>query len=351
MTKNIWLILLLLVACTPSNNLKIGVIAPMSGDFGSIGQEIERGFSLADLDVEIIYEDACLPKETTSAINKLIHLDQVNMLNGIFCIVSVEPILTISEDRNIMMVASVSDDLLDKENLFSTNFAVRDEAFAQAELAIKEHKTAAILYIRTPFGESYNKNFRNKFEELGGEVVLSEPLDIYGRDFRTALQKVKAKNPDLMLIAHIGKTLGIILKQTKELGIGSTLLGNYEAEDQVVIDVAGKSAEGFIISAPKQSNTDFDKKYEERYNKPATPIAKNAYDALNLQVNAYKACSGDNKCIKEYISKSTVNGASGTFTFTKEGTAKKEIMFKQVINGVFTKTSQQTTSSYPLVIN
>src|SRR3989344_5793688 len=63
--------------------IKIGFMAPLTGDAASYGQSIQRGFDLALKEanmenIEVVYEDSkCDGKESVNAINKLINVNEV----------------------------------------------------------------------------------------------------------------------------------------------------------------------------------------------------------------------------------------------------------------------------------
>ncbi len=190
-------------------------------------------------------------------------------------------------------------------------------------------------------GDSYQKHFINKFEELGGNVLVYESVNLGETDFKSTLTKIKRSNPDVILAIHISNELGLILKEIKELGIESKIISYYQAENPVVIDVAKNAAEGLIVSSPEsgeKTNTqiNFEKEYYVRFNSFPTVLTTNAYDALNIQVNAYKECNGERECIKEYMySLKDYDGVSGVINIGSDGTAIKEIIFKIVKDGKF----------------
>src|SRR3989344_5839970 len=93
----------------PNNNyVKIGVIAPLTGNFSIFGERIRNAMELALEDisigkeVKIIYEDACSPKEAVSAAKKLIEVDKVSWLGGSFCLVGFVPIITLTEENKMI---------------------------------------------------------------------------------------------------------------------------------------------------------------------------------------------------------------------------------------------------------
>ena len=74
-------VLLLIMACEQTGTkLKIGVIAPLTGEAATYGASMKRGINLAlknNNDVEIIFEDSKLnSKDGLAAIKKLITFDK-----------------------------------------------------------------------------------------------------------------------------------------------------------------------------------------------------------------------------------------------------------------------------------
>lgn len=139
----------------------------------------------------------------------------------------------------------------------------------------------------------------------------------------------------------LGGALGNFLKQSKELGLGSKIIGHNEAEDPTVLDVAEDSAEGFYASSldPKQKNenTDlFEKNYVSMFKEPSNVLARNAYDAFNLIIKGYDRCNNDNLCIKNFIlNVKDYAGTSGTISVDSNGIASKPTTMKQAVGGKF----------------
>lgn len=334
-----------------SKTVKIGVIIPLTGDAAVYGEDIAQAIDMAKEDatnknVQVLYEDACLATDALRSAQKLILADNVDFITGVFCIPSVNAItpLTRQSKTSVMMTATVPDSIIEsKSYVFSPNAAIKDDAFAQAEFAYnKLHaRTAAILWMNSDFGNSYSKNFEKHFTELGGEVLLNEPLEFFGSDYRTDISKVKNKNVDLLLAVHFGTQIGTILRQANEMHLNSQIMGTYEAEDTYIIDTARGGAEGLILSSPVGGETgkayvSFQERYREKYGEYPTVIAAMAYDGFMLQVKAYDACNGEKECIIAHLFNQTnYDGASGKFSISEEGTGKRVFIFKQVRNGKY----------------
>src|SRR3989338_6788334 len=212
--------------------IRIGVITPATGNFAVFGERMKRGFEMAKEDLlrtgkvtslEIIYEDACQPKEAVAAVQKLITVHRIQILGGYFCVVGFVPIIPILEENKILTfnTAPNPDDALNKKYVVSTNSSIQEKASQLAVFAREtlNAKTSAIIYYNTPLGKDYEKYFSETFTQKGGEVTSSEVTLVDATDFRTPLTKIKAKNVDVIFVVQLAGPLGNLLKQGRELGI------------------------------------------------------------------------------------------------------------------------------------
>ncbi len=336
-------------------NLKFGAIVPLTGQIAVLGERIRNGIELAREDViqeyklesfEILYQNACDSKTSIDAARKLVNVDKVKIISSSFCLFGIEPIIPILEEDEVLLfnTAANPEEVLNKKYVFSTNFTIRDDAYGLAEYAAEGlgAKTAAIIHLDTIFGESYKQNFENKFKEYGGELVESVGKSPDATDFRTDITKIKAKNPDVLIIIHFGSSLGNAIKQTRELGLQVPIMGDYESEDPTVITFAGEAAEGFIISSsqPEKESKEvvgFVEKYLERFGELPDVLAVNAYDAVRMQADAYIICNGDIECVVNKLeSIKNYSGVSGSMTINPEDhSVEKPNVFKVVKDGEF----------------
>lgn len=338
-----------------SEVVKIGALMPLTGQISVLGERMRNGMELArrDLiadgvadDVRVVYEDACDTTSSLNAARKLVDVDKVSVIGSSFCLFGEDAIVPYTESKKVILfnTAANPESVLNKKYVFSTNFAIRDDAHNLADYAQnKLHaKTAAIVHLQSSFGESYRANFTQKFEELDGHVLIAEAKLPDATDFRTELMKIKALNPDVLVIVHFGSSLGNALKQARQLGITAPIMGDYESEDPTVLTFAGSAAEGLIISSsqPKDQSVavqSFEERYKAAYGELPDVLAANAYDALQLQVRSYVACEGKTDCVAIRLSKTKdYEGVSGVITINPaDHSTIKSTVFKIVKNGKF----------------
>lgn len=353
----IFIIVLGVIVFKPKENnnmINIGAVIPLTGNYAPIGEKIKNGLEMAKSDLEkqfpgksikILYEDGCLAKDVTSAVQKLITINDIKIINQ-FCAIGLVPSLEITEKNKIINVgvAANVDDLMGRNFYLSPNFAVRDNAVTIADFAINNlhAKKAAFIYYNTQFGKDYRKYIGAEFEKLGGQIVADEMTSLDITDFRTNLTKIRDAKPDVIFVTQLTGALGTIIKQTKDLNINAPLVGNYQNEDPVVLSVAGKAAEGFIISSAdpivlsKEFGNDFRENFKKVHGTWPDVFASNAYDALQLEVNAYIKCQDNTECLRDKLHQTKdYHGVSGTITIDANGVAAKPTIFKIVRDGKF----------------
>ncbi len=340
-----------------SKKLRIGALIPLTGDISELGTRIRNGMDLAeaeiqkengDIKIQLIYEDVCLPKDAVAAAKKLIEVDKVSIIIGAsFCLIGLEPVIPMAQKHGILIfnTAANPDSVLNQKYVFSTNVSIKSDSERLAVFAMDTlgSKTAAIISLQTPFGESYRDNLTEYFTQQGGTVVLGESFEIFENDFRPLITKLRSRKPDVIFTINHGGSLGNFLKQVREGGIESTVIGDYESEDPTVIQAAGNAAEGFIISSsePKtetKTGEQFKETYQKKYGEEPDVLARNAYDALKLQVKAYVDCNGGAECMSRILfGVRDYEGASGLITINPDGSASKPTIFKIVKNGEFVR--------------
>lgn len=337
--------------------LNLAAVVPVSGQWGSFGNDIVRGAELAIDDLKDEYgpiklhvEDACLAIDTVKAATKLVTIDKINAVVGSYCVVGMVPMAGILEKNKVLgfHTSAVADEILNAGNyIFTTNITIADEAKALARYAYNNlgARRAGTLYLLTQWGLNYNKYFSEEFKALGGVIVGSYESPIGVTDFRTELLKLSTAKPDVLFFGEVGTELGAALKQARQIGLNAPVLGAHEAEGQVVIDIAGKDAEGLTFLSPRLPSTGdtvakFRKQYREKYSSEPGVLAANGYDATILTVKTLRQCNLDTTCAKDELYRvKDFNGVSGTFSITPEGGTIKEFVRKYVEKGKFKEAS------------
>lgn len=210
--------------------------------------------------------------------------------------------------------------------------------------------TAAVI---TQLGDDYSSGlgsfFKNAFTELGGTVVSEEQFQTNQTDFKAILTNIKAQNPDIIFAPSSITTAPLIIKQARELGITATIAAGDTWENSTIIENAGDSANGVVISTffdeAEPANDEAaafisgfktylkDNKQEEII--PA--VSALGYDSYLCALKAIEdAGSTDGTAIRDALAKVSIDGVTGSISFDENGDAKKDMAFiKTIADGQF----------------
>lgn len=229
---------MLMVGTVSADNIKVGVLLPLTGKLAGAGEieqnsfvmavdEINEAGGVAGRKIDLIIEDSATnPDVGGAAIEKLISQDRVIVLGG-GCSSPVTRTATAKaqEYEVPFLVNTASAEQLTENKrkyIFRLNPSVSEHSRILASFLtiVARVKTVAILYENTPFGRFGLKMFSKLRRKLGLRVVLKRGYDVSARDFRPLLTTVKAKKPDLVyMISHNILDATLLMQQADELNL------------------------------------------------------------------------------------------------------------------------------------
>jgi branched-chain amino acid transport system substrate-binding protein len=322
--------------------IKIGFIAPLTGDAVAYGEPVKKGVEIAEKEIndaggvndrplQVIYEDGkCSNKDATSAAQKLISIDKVKVIIGMICSGELISAAPVAESAKVILIGQGSSPDITKagDYVFRTFPSDTIVGTALVEQMLKNNtKTVAILSGSTAYTLALKNDFESKVKETAIKIVASESYTDGVKDYRSQLQKIKNANPDAILLdTQTGAEGGRAAQQARDLGITSQFYTAYFSGPEFV--KLGKAVEGtYVIDAPSLSpeNTKaqaFLAKSKEVYDSDATYpfFSANAYDEVYLIAKIIGEVGEDTEKIKAalYQTKS-FEGLSGNFGFDVNG--------------------------------
>ncbi|MFA5029529.1 MAG: ABC transporter substrate-binding protein [Patescibacteria group bacterium] len=374
-TKIIWLIIALVViiaiigyalALTNKANsqdtepIKIGVIAPLTGDLVNWGGSMKGGIEIAVKEwndrggingqqIQLIFEDnkTCDKTEAVTAFNKLISVDKVKA-TMVGCSGSVLATAPIAEQSKVILLTTLASAAKISQAgnyIFRTCISDAVQGANLADFLYHQLNTpeVAVIYASNDYGVGFFDNFKSTYEASGGKILDAETYLPEATDFRTALTKIKEKNPTSLVIISYGSEGGLIAKQARELGINAQIIGSDNFGVKEVVTAGDSAAEGaiFITSALDDQNQkvkDLKTKYISAYNQdpPIMSAVANSYDGTNLLLNAIKSSGYNPDGVKNYLyGVKNYDGVSGPITIDSNGDSHMTSMMQQIKNGQF----------------
>jgi len=334
------------------NTVTIGVVMPLTGRAADQGKDILSGIELARDEINakrrehepvlrlVVEDNHSTPKGGVSAIEKLIQTVQPPAVIGPIASSIMLAMIPVAERERVVLLspASSSPKISNSgEYIFRISLLAPPQAETLAEYARTKLKAqkAAILYINDDTGQSYRNAFKKAFTSRGGTVVFEDAYDKRGTDFRTQLTKLKGTDAEITFVPGIPQTIGLMLRQAKELGIKMQFLGNYGAEGQNLLSSAGDAAEGFIYTSIPISQ-DFVERFKAKHGRHPTIGAPLGYDALMIVWHVIQEHGTSTEAIRSGLrTLKDYEGATGRTTILPSGDADKEVCLKYVHQGRF----------------
>ena len=331
--------------------IKIGVTLPLTGPIAVYGNWVQKSLDLAKEEVnsmdgvkgyqiDIVYEDdKCQPNVAVTNIHKLLDVDNTKTIIS-FCSAVTPSIAPIAKDKAVVFSpAAFSDPVVEAkyDHVFTTQPPLREEMKKLAEYIFSQGiRKLSIIHVQNDLGVSYSHWLHEELKSLGGEIVLVEKFNLLDTDFRTQLTKIKNTQTEGLFIAMSGEGLGQIINQAKELKLDTKLFGATISESAPFLKVARENAEGYVYTYPiKLVETEFSKKYKEKYGEEPEVYAINSYNALALIIQILEKCPNQElNCMKSATQNMKIDGASGEFKI-ENNMANKEIYLKTVKDGKF----------------
>jgi len=331
--------------------IKIGVIAPLTGNAAELGQQIQRGLELALANTknkyELIYEDdMCVNVDMALSAAHKFSIENVKYVIGPLCAPTYQAVSGIFNNNKIsfMHTSGVTPPFIQSSGEYgipglSTTIHREDEFLADYIWNVLDIKKMGLLIWNEEWAIEHRKGFVNRFKELGGEIVFDEQFNLNQADFRTELTKLKNSGAEGVFIVALNFQTANIVKQMKELNIDIPIFSQFEIEDPAFLDAAGDAAEGVIYVYPKINTSNpetrlFIEKYKEKYGTSPNYYAFIGYDSLKLYDFAINKCGDDTLCVtKTILGVKDFPGVSGKISFNQNKEILREFVIKEIRNG------------------
>ncbi|WP_312338410.1 ABC transporter substrate-binding protein [Anaerospora hongkongensis] len=314
-----------------TNEIRLGANFELTGGVAQYGQSAANGIKLAIKEANaaggvlgkqiklVVADNKSEPAEAGNATTKLITQDKVIAIFGPAASSNVLASTQIAQDNKIpLLTPTGTNTKITVDNGKVKDFAFRScfidpfQGQVMASFAQKtvKAKTAAI-YIdsSSDYSKSLSQNFEEVFVKNGGTIVAKEAFLQKDQDFKAALTKIKAVNPDVIYIPAYYEEVGKIIKQARELGITAPLLGSDGWDSPKLAEIAGAAALNNTFFTNHYSSQDQDpmvqkfvESYKKEYGQEPDAFAVLGYDGALMMIDAIKrANSTDSVKIKDAL--------------------------------------------------
>lgn len=336
--------------------IKIGGIAPLSGEIAIYGVECKSGIDLAVEEINasggiagrqvnfICENDEGISEKTVNMFEKLTTIDNVKIIIGSLTSACTKPITSLSQAGKIVLLApaATASDITNAGSFIFRSCFIDDMQgtvggkFAAETLGCSK---AAVLY---DAGNSYSagltENFISSFKNNGGLVTAVELYNSGDRNFDAQLNKIKDAQPDIVYLPDYYNTVALIAKQMRSYGIDSFILGG-DGWDGLTDEAGDEVLNGFYVNHYTSDSSEpdvqkFVSAFYQKYAKQPNSFAALGYDCMYLLKDAIeRAGTDDPEAVKNALEKTDGNYVTGHITFdVRHNPLKSAVMLKLVKN-------------------
>jgi branched-chain amino acid transport system substrate-binding protein len=248
--------------------------------------------------------------------------------------------------------------------LYLACFGDNVQAAAGAEYAVNDLKSKN-AYLLIDRGMEYTlllgKYFKERYTELGGNIVLEDNYQTGDKDFSAQITKLKGlrSKPDLLYIAAGPDDVGTIVKQFRDAGVTQPIMGGDGYDTPLLVQIAGAGAENVYFTTHSlmdpELGTEAVKKFIAAYQAeykvpPENAFAGLGYDTVKLLADAIKrAGSTDPKAIRTALQATKdLPGVTGTISYPDDSRIpQKGVTVIRVKDGKFTLAAEVVPQKVP----
>jgi branched-chain amino acid transport system substrate-binding protein len=291
------------------NTLRIGVITSLTGSNAAFGQAHKNGYTIALEEINAkggllgkkveldYYDDQSKPDQAVQGVAKLVDQDHVPIILGAYSSESTRAIVPVVTQKQVPLIipTAVADNVMETGSQWVFRICAGSGSYASATLdflkANGDPKSLAIIYENTNFGQSNNKSMTEAAKSAGLNLVDTEAYQASSPDYKSLLQRVKSKNPEVIYFASYLLDAGTLMRQAEQVNLNpkyytSAGTGFAVAEFPTADKGAGKYAEytfsvsQWLPTAKWKGSVEFDDKFFKLTNSHPAYHAMEAYAVL-----------------------------------------------------------------------
>jgi branched-chain amino acid transport system substrate-binding protein len=347
-------------ASAAPSSVVIGWMGPLTGDAAPYGQAIRNGGLLAlaqakervpgkGTAIQVLFEDdQAQPALGRTVFRSLLaRIKTPVIVQAAGSSVMLANIPEAEKQKVVYISPSCSSDKIRDggDFIFRTwpSDAYQAEFLAKVVRERLKARRAATFYINNDYGSGLATAFNATFKSLGGDVVLSEPLQPAGTDFRAQLLRLRNVTADVVFTPVHALEAARLIRQARELGLKQQIVADAVLYSPDFLKAAGSAANGMLISnlawKPSSSSSGgaFSAAYRARFREDPDIYAAAGYDNMRIILQALaKSVNYSAPAIRDALyGVKDFDGVTGRISFDRNGEVHLPYELNQVIDGKF----------------
>ena len=334
-------------------DIRLGAAEALSGPASQYGQSIRNGLMLAVDEINAtggvkgdkislqIEDEQGKKEQAIDVFKKLIFQDKVLMVFGPTLSNSAAAAWPVAQAAKIVAfgTSNTADGItMIGDHVFRNSVTEGDVLPETLRVAAKAAnlKKVAVLYGNDDvFTKSGFDAFKKALDDLKVPVTTTETFAKGDVDFKAQLTKIKASNPDAIVLSALIAEGAPIMVQARQLGINLPFIGGNGMNSVKIFDLAKEKSDNLWVGSPwalsnqTDANRHFIVAYTQKYKSAPDQFSAQAFDAMHIVATALGKIKltgnldADRTALRAALPTVTHNGATGPFRFrqmmTKDG--------------------------------
>ena len=357
-----------LQGCAPQEKeIRIGVIAPITGEIPFVGEATVNAVELAAQQINeegglvldgvthkitlIIEDNQDKEQQAVAVAQKLINQEDVVAIIGPQASRNAIPVANVAERAQVPMISPWSTNPLTtegKDYVFRVAFIDSFQGQVMARFTFEElqsscetcgNKVAVLYDVASDYNKGIAEIYKEIIENAGGEVVAFEAYTTGEKDFSAQLQSIKDSGAGVIFLPNYYNEVPLQVRQAREMGIEAEFIGSDSWSG--ITEANLPDLDGSFFSTHYASDTAnesaraFIEAYEESYGSVPDDIAALTYDAFGLLMQAIQT---QQEATPEAIrtglaSTQSYTGVTGTMEYRGTGDPIKSAVILKVEQG------------------
>ena len=349
----------------------LGAAVSLTGKYSTNGEHTKNGYNLAvkrinemggvnvggksyNFDI-IYYDDESDSGRAAQLAERLIKQDGVHYMLGPYSSGLTKAMAPVTEENKIPMVEAngASRSLFTKgyKYLFAVLSAANQYLEVAIDLAVEKNGgkpvTIAMAFEQDAFSQDVRLGVVDAAARTGSTIIIDDKLPKELNDMAATLAKVKATNPDVLVVSGHSKGALTAIRQISEMQVDVPMLAMTHCDASKLAKQHGKKAEYALCAAQWHKSLSysdsyfgdgmqFDKDFTDEYGYAPPYQAAESAAALLVYKDAFeRANSFDKEKVRDALAQTDMQTFYGNVKFheTGQNIAKPMVLFQVICEG------------------
>ena len=345
------------------DEIKIGVVLPLSGHTSNYGTEALKGINLAVENINraggirrnklrlIVKDNAGDPATTSRVVSEMIDEQQVMAIIGPITSTNSAVAAAVAQQASTpLILPTATNPYVTEIGEYITRICFTDplQSKALAEFSQKRlhsDKIAVVFEKGSSYSEKLSDFYVMRLKDIGGNVAFIGGFESGKGNFRDIINQALQVNPDLIFAPVYYPEAAAIVNYVAGQDSPVTILGGDGWESPELFRLCGKKLNSlrvfisshFSLQNPHEIVSSFAKDFQQVYGNRPNAVSALGFDAVGMFVDALKRASSISKSglQQALISTSNFKGVTGTISMNEKRNAVKDIYILKALEDEF----------------